>query len=215
MRTSTKAAGIALPVIVALTGPAHVHPHVFADAHLDLSVNADGTVRSLHHQWRFDDIFSSTVIMEFDKNVDLKLDEAELEDVSQTVYASLAEYKYFQLVTQNGREIEMKPPERLVTNFEDEQLVIEFESEPKEALKLSGKTDFGVYDPSFYTAIDFTDDVNLAVEGIPPGCTRKVVRPDPNDAIEQNRSTLTEAFFNDPTGTNFSKIFATKLELNC
>jgi len=26
---------------------------------------------------------------------------------------------------------------------------------------------------------------------------------------------LTDAFFNDPTGTDMSKIFATKLELSC
>ena len=52
------------------------------------------------HVWRFDDLFSSTVLMEFDKNSDLKLDDAELEDVSKTVYDSLAEYNYFQLVTE-------------------------------------------------------------------------------------------------------------------
>ena len=34
--------------------------------------------------------------MEFDKNSDLKLDDAELEDVAKTVHESLAEYNYFQ-----------------------------------------------------------------------------------------------------------------------
>ena len=42
-----------------------------------------------------------------------------------------------------------------------------------------------------------------------------MIRPDPDDAIAQNQSTLTDAFFNDPTGTDLSKIFATKLELDC
>ncbi|TJX10754.1 MAG: DUF1007 domain-containing protein, partial [Mesorhizobium sp.] len=37
----------------------------------------------------------------------------------------------------------------------------------------------------------------------------------PDEAIAENQKTLTEAFFNDPTGTDMSKIFATKLELNC
>ena len=46
-------------------------------------------------------------------------------------------------------------------------------------------------------------------------CTKQVIRPDPDDAIAQNQGTLTDAFFNDPTGTNLSKIFATKLELDC
>ena len=37
----------------------------------------------------------------------------------------------------------------------------------------------------------------------------------PDEAIKENQKTLTDAFFNDPTGTDMSKIFATKLELDC
>ena len=34
-------------------------------------------------------------------------------------------------------------------------------------------------------------------------------------ALSQNQATLTEQFFNDPAGTDMSKIFATRLELTC
>ncbi|TIU07878.1 MAG: DUF1007 family protein, partial [Mesorhizobium sp.] len=66
-----------------------------------------------------------------------------------------------------------------------------------------------------YTAIDFTEDANLQVDGMPSTCASKVVRPNPDEALAENQKTLTDAFFNDPTGTDMSKIFATKLELNC
>jgi len=94
-------------------------------------------------------------------------------------------------------------------------LIILFESEPETPIRLSGKIDFGVYDPTFYTAIDFTEDANMTVDEMPANCTSKVIRPDPDTAIAENQKTLTDAFFNDPTGTDMSKIFATKLELNC
>jgi ABC-type uncharacterized transport system substrate-binding protein len=179
-------------------------------------LNADHqSVKALRHLWRFDDLFSSTVLMEFDKNSDLKLDDAELKDVSDTIFASLAEYDYFQLVTVDGKDVKMKAPAHLMANFDNDQLIILFESEPKVPIKLNGKIDIGVYDPTFYTAIDFTDDANLTVEGLPSTCTKKVIRPDPDEAIKENQKTLTDAFFNDPTGTDMSKIFATKLELNC
>lgn len=197
------------------TLPARVHPHVFAEARLDVVVNPDQTVKSLRHLWRFDDLFSSTVLMEFDKNSDLKLDDAELKEVADTVHASLAEYGYFQMVTVDGKDVAMTPPARLMANFEQDQLIILFESEPKEPMKLSGKVDFGVYDPTFYTAIDFVEDGNMAVSGMPSTCTRAVIRPDPDEALAQNQSKLTDAFFKDPTGTDMSKIFATRLELNC
>jgi ABC-type uncharacterized transport system substrate-binding protein len=206
----------AIAATFAAIEPAEVHPHVFAEARLDVILGPDHqTVKTLRHLWRFDDLFSSTVMMEFDKNSDLKLDDKELKEVADTVHASLAEFNYFQLVTVDGKDVPMTPPPHLMANFDNDQLIILFESEPKVPIKLAGKIDIGVYDPTFYTAIDFTDDTNLQVEDLPSTCTSKVIRPDPDEAIAENQKTLTQAFFEDPTGTNMSKIFATKLELNC
>ncbi len=202
-------------LIAASAAPAFAHPHVFAEARLEVMVNPDQTVKSLRHLWRFDDLFSSTVLMEFDKNSDLKLDDAELQDVANTVHQSLAEYKYFQVVTAGGKDVEMQPPPSLMANFENEQLIILFESAPKQPLKLAGKLDFGVYDPTFFTAIDFAEDSNLTVDAMPAACKSSVIRPDPDEVLSQNQSTLTDAFFNDPAGTDMSKIFATRLELTC
>lgn len=194
---------------------APAHPHVFAEASLEVTVAPDRTVTSLGHVWRFDDLFSATVLLEFDRNQDLQLDEAELEEVASVVHGSLAEFGYFQMVVANGKDVTMRAPDRLIATFENEQLVIMFRSEPAEPLKLSGKIDLGIYDPTFYTAIDFIEDEMMMVDGLPGGCSRAVVRPDPDEALAQNQQTLTEAFFNDPTGTDYSKIFATRLELDC
>ena len=207
-------AGVAT-FLLASAPPAQVHPHVFAEARLDVMVTPDRTVKSLRHLWRFDDVFSSTVLMEFDANADLKLDDAELLEVSKTVFESLAEYDYFQLVTADGKDVAMTPPPQLVVNYENDQLIILFESEPKTPLKLAGKVDFGVYDPSFFTAIEFVEDDQMAVADLPSGCQRSVIRPDPDEIIAQNSSNLTDAFFADPAGTDMSKIFATRLELSC
>ncbi len=215
MRTVNATTALGLAALLASTAPASVHPHVFAEARLDVVVNPDKTVKSLRHLWRFDDVFSSTVLVEFDKNSDLKLDDAELQDVAQTVHDSLAEYNYFQIVTADGKDVAMKPPPRLMANYDNDQLIIMFESEPKTTLPLKGKVDFGIYDPTFYTAIDYTDDANMAVKDLPATCQRAVIRPDPDEAIAQNQASLTDAFFNDPAGTDLSKIFATKLELTC
>jgi len=217
MHTATTAIGwfLGLTALLASTVPASVHPHVFAEARLDVVVNPDRTVKSLRHLWRFDDLFSSTVLVEFDANSDLKLDDTELQEVSKTVYGSLAEYNYFQIVSADGKDVAMKPPAALMANYENDQLIILFESEPKDTLALKGKVDFGIYDPTFYTAIDYTEDENMAVRDLPANCTRAVIRPDPDEAISQNQASLTDEFFTDPTGTDLSKIFATKLELTC
>ncbi|MES0022396.1 MULTISPECIES: DUF1007 family protein [unclassified Mesorhizobium] len=202
-------------LLLASATAANAHPHVFAEAKLDLTVGPDRTVKSLRHSWRFDDLFSSTVLMEFDRNSDLVLDAKELDEVALTVHASLAEYNYFQMVTLNGKDVAMAPPPKFSVSYENDQLVVQFETQPKDPLALAGKVSIGVYDPTFYTAIDFTDDDKIAVAGLPEGCSRAVVRPDPDTAIAQNQKSLTDAFFSDPTGTDLGKIFATRLELTC
>ncbi|MER8713207.1 DUF1007 family protein [Mesorhizobium sp. M1295] len=213
MRLAGIISGAAL--LLASAVAASAHPHVFAEARLDLTVSPDKTVKSLRHLWRFDDLFSSTVLMEFDKNSDLVLDAKELDEVALTVHASLAEYNYFQMVTLNGKDVTMAPPPKFSVSYENDQLVVQFETQPKDPLALAGKVSIGVYDPTFYTAIDFTDDDKIAVAGLPQGCSRAVVRPDPDTAIAQNQKSLTDAFFSDPTGTDLGKIFATRLELTC
>jgi ABC-type uncharacterized transport system substrate-binding protein len=195
--------------------PAAAHPHVFAEANLEIAVDAGGNVEALRHVWRFDDLFSSTVLIEFDTNADLQLDTAELEAVGKVIHESLAEFGYFQFVTVDGRDIAMQPPERIIADFQDNQLIILFESKPAQSLHLAGTAGFGVYDPTFYTAIDFYEDGNMTVSGLPAGCARAVVRPDPYEAIAKNQQSLTEAFFEDPSSNDMSKIFATRLELTC
>ena len=205
----------AVAVLAAGAAPALAHPHVFAEASLEVAVGPDGTVEALRHVWRFDDLFSATVMLEFDLNADLVLDNDELEMVGSVIHESLAEFGYFQFVTAGGKDVGMHAPDRIMANYQDNQLVVLFESRPAEPLKLDGTVDFGVYDPTFYTAIDFYEDEHLTVTGLPDGCTRAVIRPDADEAIAQNQQSLTDAFFNDPTGVDYSKIFATRLELNC
>ncbi len=200
---------------LAIASAAQAHPHVFADARLDVSVNAGGIVQKLSHVWRFDDLFSSTVLMEFDKNGDLLLDDAELAELSKTINESIAEYNYFQTVLQDGKDVPMNPPQNLIADFQDSQLLILFETTPKAPLKLVHTVSFGIYDPTFYTAIDYAEDKDMHAAGVPADCQSTVVRPDPDEALAANQSTLTEAFFNDPTGTDMSKIFATRLEITC
>lgn len=202
--------------IAALTGTigvAQAHPHIFAEARFDVIVGTQATVEKLRHLWRFDEVFSSTVILEFDANGDFTLDASELETAASVMHQSLGDYNYFQMVTANGETIEMKRPERLMASMESNQLLVFFETVPNEPIQLSGKLVFGVYDPTFYTAIDFTEDAYMAVENLPDHCSRNVIRPDPDEAIAENQASLTEAFFNDPT--DLSKLFATRLQLDC
>ena len=191
------------------------HPHVFAQAKMSLVLNANGTVEKLTHHWVFDDLFTSTVLVEFDKNQDLKLDADELKEVQKTIVDSLGDYNYFQTIQNNGSDVKMARPPNLTASIDDQTLVITFESKPEKILPLHGSVSFGIYDPTFYTAIDFVEDGDIEAPALPAGCTAKVVRPDPEEAMAQNQKNLTDAFFATTDPANLSQLVATRLEVNC
>lgn len=207
----------ALAILAALAPlPALAHPHIFAEARLEVVADDTGAITELRNVWRFDELFSSSVMLDFDKNSDLKLDPDELAEVGKTVLESLAEYNYYTTITEDGKDIKVGKPDVIHADFKDGQLLMFFAVKPAEAMPLKGKMTFGVYDPSMYTAMDFAADTDMVTIGDKFSvCKQQVVRPDPDEVLAQNQSSLTDAFFNDPTGTDMSKMFATRLEVTC
>ena len=192
------------------------HPHIFAEARLEVVAGEDGTISELRNVWRFDEMFSSSVILDFDKNTNLKLDPEELADVGQVVLESLEEFSYYTSITEDGKDVKVGKPDKINVDFKDGQLLMFFVLKPGETMPLKGKMTFGVYDPTMYAAMDFSTDDDLALVGDGfSACKREVVRPDPDEVLAQNQSNLTDAFFNDPTGNDMSKLFATRLEVTC
>jgi ABC-type uncharacterized transport system substrate-binding protein len=198
-----------------VSSPASSHPHVFAEAKMTLVLTPGGTVAKIQHHWVFDDLFSSTVIVEFDKNEDLKLDAEELKEVQSTIVDSIGEYNYFQTISSNGAAIKMARPPSLTASMDGTTLVIAFDSAPVKILPLHGKVSFGIFDPTFYTAIDFVEDGDLEAPALPAGCASKVVRPSPEEAMEQNKKNLTDAFFATTDPANMGQLVATRLEVTC
>jgi ABC-type uncharacterized transport system substrate-binding protein len=215
-RLATILTAAAMAVTLAVPAPALAHPHIFAEARLEIVAGADGTVQELRNVWRFDEVFSSSVILDFDKNGDLKLDPHELAELGETIRTSLADYHYFSTVTLDGAQIGIKKPEVFHTTMQDKQLMLIFAVKTEKPVPLKGKLTFGIYDPTMYTAIDFPTDKDLVLKGAGfEKCQHKVVRPDPDDVISQNSASLTDAFFNDPMGTDMTKLFATRMEVTC
>lgn len=206
---------LAAAALASMPVAALAHPHIFASARVEI-VSGDGAIQELRNVWRFDEVFSSSVVMDFDKNGNSTLDQEELVEVGKTVRKSLGDYSYYTNLFDNNRPVKVNPPDVINVDYQDGQLLMFFAVSPTEPMPLKGKLSIGVYDPTLYTAIDFAKDEDMVTEGDDfKACTRAVVRPDADEVIKANQANLTEAFFNDPTGTNMSKLFATRLEVTC
>jgi ABC-type uncharacterized transport system substrate-binding protein len=211
LRSSIVAVAAALAPCAALA-----HPHIYAEARLEIVSDEASRIAELRNVWRFDEMFSASVVMDFDKNSNAELDPEELQEVGQTVLDSLAEYNYYTTILDNGKSVKVDKPDAITADYKDGQLLLIFAVRPSEPIATKGKLSFGVYDPAMYTAIDFTNDEDLTAIGDKlNACEHKVVRPDPDQVLADNKDNLTEAFFNDPAGTDMSKLFATRIEFTC
>ncbi|WP_113359011.1 DUF1007 family protein [Rhizobium sp. SYY.PMSO] len=196
--------------------PAFAHPHIFIDAKFQVVAAPDGSISELRNVWSFDEVFSSSVLMDFDKGDNQTLTPTELKAVGKTVRDSLAQYGYYTNVTSNGKSVPMARPDAIQADYKDGSLILTFSLKPEQKTFLKGTTIFGIYDKTLYTAVDFDTDNDMATSGSAfARCKSKVVRPNPKEVMAENQAALTSMFFSDPKGTDYSLLVATRLEVQC
>ncbi|MEZ5871101.1 MAG: DUF1007 family protein [Nitratireductor sp.] len=209
-------AGIAAIVIAALPQAAAAHPHVFVESNLEILRDAQGNVTELRHVWRFDDLFSSDVLLNYDANGDGKLDAAELDEVGRTVGSSIAEYDYYTEVRSGSETDEFNPPEAVMVDYVDNQVLMFFSLKMKEPVSLKGKPfKVSVSDPTFYVAMEIASDAAVQVTGEGAACKVQIDRPDFDKLNSQSSLTLTEQFFADPKNASLGDDWLTWVSVEC
>src|SRR5262245_14835223 len=93
-------AGVAM---LGLGGSAAGHPHVYIDNTTTFQF-AGGKLVALKLRWVFDELFSATVIDQFDTDKDGRFDAKERAALEQGAFANLREYAYFTYLTVDGDE---------------------------------------------------------------------------------------------------------------
>lgn len=191
------------------------HPHVFAEARLEVVAAADGSIERLRNVWRFDELFTSTVLLEFDTDADGTMSEAELDALTALITDSISDYNYFLSLSVEGQEYGFSPVDDMKALFDGGQMTLLFTAAPDTRVMLASNPAISVYDPTFYTSIEFYEDDAMAIIDAPGGCTHAMVVPDIDAVLSQQQDTLTEDFFNDPEGNDYSQMFATRMEISC
>ncbi len=210
------ASGLAVISVGAMpVNQANAHPHVFIEANLEIVRNNEGKFTELRHVWRFDELFSSTIIIDFDENTNGVLDEDEMQKVTSVVKESIAEYDFYTAMRAGTEPLEFYEPEEIGAYFEDGKMIMFL------ALELPEPHDFSKAplkvspsDTSYYVAFEF-DKESITISGNAEGCITEVVHPDYDSLYANNALTLTESFFNDPNGPGFGDEFYSWATVNC
>lgn len=178
-----------MPVFVSSV---YAHPHVFIEANLEIHRNKKGEATSIRHVWRFDEIFSSSLILDFDDNGNGKLDAAELQNIAKVTHSSLSDYNFYTEVQLNHKNLEFNPPDPFIVDFKDEQLLMILSLELKKPAKMVGSGfRVAVSDPTYYVAVDFYQENAINVTGgAANSCKSEIVRPDFDALYERDKDRL-------------------------
>ncbi|WP_420558676.1 DUF1007 family protein [Roseovarius sp.] len=160
---------------------ARAHPHVFVDVTLTLETDAEGRVDAIEVTWVYDPLFTMLVLSDrgLDPDADLVLTEEEkalllgfdLEDWPEGFDGALFAHDA-------EGALELGPAEALSVGMRDGALVTRHRR-PVEALELDAGEMLRLepYDPYYYASLSL-----VGVEGLPEGCTARIVPPDTDAA---------------------------------
>jgi len=203
-------------IAVMAPGLALAHPHVMVDANLEIVRNAAGEVIELRNVWRFDELFSTTVVLDYDANGNNVLEPEELDEVSKTVTKSISEEDFFTEVRLGKESVAFVPPPEIMVDYVDGQILMLFAVTFAKPVNASaGQFRVSVADPTYYVAFELAGEAAVQVSGNGAGCGVEVVVPDYDKLMSQNQASLTEQFFNNPENADLGDDWMTWVNLKC
>ena len=158
------------------------HPHVFIDNRVVLVFEA-GELTGFRTDWRFDEIFTEDMLMQFDRDGDGAISAAESEAMATETLPNLAGFRYFTRVSVDGTDFPDLAPEAFAAHVEEGALYYQLTfTLPQPIDPRRQKLRLEISDRDYYVEVLMaeTDPVLLEGEGA-EGCAA-IVKDDPANA---------------------------------
>jgi ABC-type uncharacterized transport system substrate-binding protein len=177
---------IAVAGTVAVIGqcrPVAAHPHVWIND-ITTFLFKDRQLVGIHHRWQFDEIFSSFVIEQHDKNRDGKFDKAENASIQKEAFSNLLKYGYFTHVRIDDKKVPLEQVEDFQATTKKDIMIYEFTlAMPKPVDLAKHHFAVGVFDPEYYVEVDLDENDPVHFSGLPDGACTFDIREDTKHPI--------------------------------
>jgi len=168
---------------IILSHQALSHPHVFISQKIDVSFDNKG-LAGFAIRWTFDDMFTSMIVGDYDKNQNKILEKNEVVLIKKEAFSYLSEYNYFVFIKIDGKSFDVKYIKNFSAELNDKKLVYTFfvpchvsaSNDSKQIIVAS-------YDPSYYSAIDFPNKNPMTTWNSDLFIIKAVVKKDPSTSI--------------------------------
>lgn len=162
-------------------GPARAHPHVFINNIVTFVFEAE-RVTGLRLEWQFDEVFSATLIQDFDRDGNGRFDESEVAEIQENAFSNLRDYGYFTYLWLEGRPFPVTAVEDFHASLDGERVAYSFLvplPEPVDPREVSIRA--AVYDSEYYVEVvlDAFDPVRFEGASRAP-CSFKIAEDSAN-----------------------------------
>jgi ABC-type uncharacterized transport system substrate-binding protein len=145
--------------------PAAAHPHVFIESKLAFVFDA-GKVTALRLNWVFDDVFSDSLLTQFDADGDGTFDALESNAVGEGVLPNLKMFHYFTYVFVDGKELDPIDPTEFGASVDDKRVVTFHMTVPlpQPVDPRTAALAAEVYDSEYYVQVDLAQQGSVSLE---------------------------------------------------
>jgi ABC-type uncharacterized transport system substrate-binding protein len=187
-------------LVLGFANKAMAHPHVFIEANLEVVRDVNGNATDIRHVWRFDDLFTASLVLDFDENGSGVLEQEELDTIARDTKISIAEYNFFTEIRNGGEIVEFETPDPYFIDFDKDQLILVMSMK---LVKPSPMKDEGfmvaVSDPTYYVAVALREESpfeesSVQVSGNGENCTSKIIVPDFDALYERDAERMAKLF---------------------
>jgi ABC-type uncharacterized transport system substrate-binding protein len=207
----------AVTTVVLFGSPDRVwaHLHIWVDAIAELMLDDSHRLTAIRVFWVFDEVYSVIALEELGVHGDENVAPDKLALLAKESIKKTERYRYFTYVDVNGKLVAQQTPRGETAYYINHRLLVYFllplasPVDPR-----TDKVSFAIYDPTYYTAIDFVAKNPVRLNGsLPPECTMRIAEAaaDPGDMVPPP-----ESFFQhlDPS-TGYGAQFARWVHISC
>jgi ABC-type uncharacterized transport system substrate-binding protein len=107
------------------TVPVFSHPHVFIDTTFTFVFN-NSALEGLKVKWILDEMFSASLIMDFDSNKNKIFEEKEIKALERGAFVNLKNYHYFLYITINKKKFPVKQVNNFTAEISNNKIIYYF-----------------------------------------------------------------------------------------
>jgi ABC-type uncharacterized transport system substrate-binding protein len=202
--------------LVAASGPASAHPHVWVIMTSQLLYASDGSVTGIRHAWKFDEMYSAFATQGLETKVKGQFTRDELKPLAQVNVESLKEYEYFTYAKVDGKRHRsaFRDPVDYWLDYDPKEtvLTLHFTLPLKKPVKTKS-LELEIYDPEFFVDFGFAEKNPVTLVSAPAQCAVTVAKPNELDVPAVLR--LDKSFMASEANAGMGASFANKVSVKC